>query len=77
MTTKTIRRGTIDNPSDAERVKLGLSWSNYTALLRRRAAKKAPAPTQGAAVPGLDYCDQHGNYCGGQRIPGSAPDDLI
>lgn len=73
---KTTRRGTVENPSDAERVKLGMSWSNYTALLRRRAAKAA-APKQESAVPGLDYCDQHGNYCGGRRIPGSAPDDLV
>jgi hypothetical protein len=28
-------------------------------------------------VPGLDYCDARGNYIGGDRIPGSAPDDLI
>ena len=79
MTTK-ITRGTAANPSDAERIKLGLSWSNYTALLRRRdakAAEKAAARAASPVVPGLDYCDAAGNYVGGKQIPGSAPDDLI
>ncbi len=30
-----------------------------------------------AVVPGLDYCDWHGNYVGGRAIRGSAPDDRI
>ena len=33
-------------------------------------------PSKGG-IKGLDYCDQFGNYVGGEHIPGSAPDDLI
>ena len=38
---------------------------------------QTPVPREDSAVPGLDYCDAQGNYIGGKRIPGSAPDDLI
>jgi len=34
-------------------------------------------PDTHGPVPGLDYCDQPGNYVGGRRIDGSAADDLI
>jgi len=36
-----------------------------------------PAYGRSQPVTGPDYCDQHGNYIGGERIHGSAPDDLI
>ena len=36
-----------------------------------------PADATSAVRPGLDYCDAAGNYVGGKRITGSAPDDLV
>lgn len=39
--------------------------------------RSATAPTCADPVRGLDYADAAGNYVGGNKIAGSAPDDLI
>jgi hypothetical protein len=78
-----------DDQRDAERQKLGLSWSNYRMmeregrLPRQKAARRGAKAAAEARVTTHDQdgygwnCDADGNFVGGKRIAGSSPDDAV